>query len=250
MLNNTEYLIYDCWIDGHFFRFRDIATSNTVELVVNELLKDDYGLNNISLSENDTFIDVGANAGIVSIFAKKKFGCRVVAFEPFAGNVENFKANIELNGFQLSDFEIHQKAVTGVDEGTVKLAIDHRNTGNCFVSYEGAYDTDIDIETTRLDKFLTPDVKYLKMDCELGEYLIIPTIKDKLQYVDYIGIEFHRIDYPQNPLTLYHQLRESFKGTMFISAFDFETNDLEQKLKDEDTKYWAARKTSNAMSNV
>jgi FkbM family methyltransferase len=238
MLNKMEYTIYDCWIDGLFFRFRDISSSNTVSLVVEELLKDDYGLNHIYLDKEDTFIDVGANIGIVSIFAKKKFGCKVIAFEPFSGNIENFKENIKLNGFELSDFEIHEKAVTGIEEGTVKLAIDYNNTGNCYVTYEGAYDNDIDIQSTRLDKFITPDVKYIKMDCELGEYLIIPTIKDKLQDVKYIGIEFHRTDYPDDPIALYHQLRETFTGKMFISAWDFETTTLADRLIALDKSYY------------
>ena len=231
-----EYTIYDCWIDGLLFRFRDTVGSNTVSLVVQELLSDEYGLRNITLEKEDTFIDVGANIGIVSIFAKKKFGCKVIAFEPVPENLDSFKYNIELNGFKLSDFEIHEKAVSDRDGKIVKLTKLKDNMGASGIYWQDA-DIKDEVETITLGRFLAPDVKYLKMDCELSEYDIIPTIKDKLQYLKYIGIEFHRAFYDQYPIYLYYQLRETFKGQMFISCWNFQPEDLTAVLKLEDFKY-------------
>lgn len=231
-----NYVTYDCCIGDLQFKFRDIETSNTVPIVVDELVRNDYGLADLQLKETDTFVDVGANVGAVSIYVKKKFGCKVIAFEPSVQNIENFKANIQLNGFKPSDFEIHQKAVTGKDGDIVNLDLDSNNMGNCnIINQNSAFSHKVG--TITLGRFLTPDVKYLKIDCEASEYEIIPTIKDKLENVEYIGIEFHRAWYDQDPIELHRQLRETFKGKMFISAWDFETNDLETRLKQEDLKY-------------
>ena len=82
--------------DGEEFTFMDIEGSNTVPYVWNEFLNDFYGLEKISLSKDDLVIDIGANVGIFSIYVKKKFGCRVISFEPVIDNFNSFKENIIL----------------------------------------------------------------------------------------------------------------------------------------------------------
>jgi FkbM family methyltransferase len=51
--------------------------------------------------EGDVFYDIGANVGIFSLYAAKKRGAKVIAFEPFAGNYVLLNRNIYLN--DLSD---------------------------------------------------------------------------------------------------------------------------------------------------
>lgn len=236
-LNNLyhTHTIYDCLIDNMSFKFKDISPSNTTEIVVNELLNNEYGLFDTQLNENETFIDVGANIGIVSIYVKKKFGCKVIAFEPVPENMENFKENIILNGLKLEDFELHEKAV--YDDGKIlKLFKNTENTGNSGV-FDQSDDITDTVETIKLSPFLTKDVKYLKLDCELSEYAIIPEIKNNLKNLKYIGIEFHRAQENQNPLDLYKQIRETFTGEIFMSAWDYTGKDILSELLSEDEKY-------------
>lgn len=51
-----------------------------------------------SFSHGDTLWDVGANVGIYSLYAGISGTCRVLAFEPAAGNYYLLNRNIEING--------------------------------------------------------------------------------------------------------------------------------------------------------
>ncbi len=76
--------------------FIDLVDSGTPSCVFTELQRDDYGLEQIYLSKDDIVIDIGANIGMFSIYVKKKFNCKVIAFEPVPLNFEHFKKNITL----------------------------------------------------------------------------------------------------------------------------------------------------------
>lgn len=96
--------------------FEDTFPSNTINIVAQELETDYYGLERIKLSPSDTVIDIGGNIGMFSIYVKKKFGCKVIAFEPVPMNYEQFKQNILLNGLSLEDIELHNVAITDKEE--------------------------------------------------------------------------------------------------------------------------------------
>jgi len=57
-----------------------------------------YIIKNI-LNKGDTFVDVGANIGLISVFASKVVGSsgKVIAFEPNPNTLKLLKKNIELN---------------------------------------------------------------------------------------------------------------------------------------------------------
>jgi FkbM family methyltransferase len=66
----------------------------------------------------DVFLDIGANTGFYSLYAKaRKPGLEVLAFEPSPVNFALLRRNIELNGFSIGAFEA---AVTNRD-GEVTL---------------------------------------------------------------------------------------------------------------------------------
>lgn len=52
------------------------------------------------LPEGCTLWDVGANVGLYSIYAARKKGCQVIAFEPSIFNLELLARNLFLNGLQ------------------------------------------------------------------------------------------------------------------------------------------------------
>ena len=48
----------------------------------------------------DTFLDIGANMGVYSVYFAKKFGGKVFAFEPSYKNLEYLTKNIKINSLQ------------------------------------------------------------------------------------------------------------------------------------------------------
>lgn len=209
-------LIKSTWtrtIGGIELKFEDVAESNTVPFVFGEFESDYYGLEQIQLSPDDTVIDIGANVGIFSIYVKKKFGCKVIAFEPVLMNFEQFKKNIVLNGLSLDDIELHNVAITDVEGGEIKIGTPLYNTGGSSMFHHN--DAMAVCKTETIGKYITDKCKYLKIDCEGGEYAIVPTILDKISNVSYIGIEYHKFNNEQDPTTLDALLRSTFKGIIF-----------------------------------
>lgn len=208
-----ETIIREGKVHGIDLKFIDLKSSGTVDCVFTELQRDDYGLEQITLSPEDTVIDIGANIGMFSIYVKKKFGCRIIAFEPVLLNFNHLKENILLNGLKLEDFELHNTAITAEEGGVIKIGTPHYNTGgsSIFHSYENAQDC----KTERLDKYITDGCKYLKIDTEGGEYEIIPDIIDKVNTFSYVGVEYHKYYSSHNPKELHNLLKSNFKGTIF-----------------------------------
>lgn len=202
-------------IGGITLTFLDTVTSLTVPEVFSELKNGMYGLNEIELYPNDVVIDVGANVGMFSIFMNKKFGCKIIAFEPIKENYENFKRNVLLNGLNLENFDIHNVAVTDKGGEKIKIGIQEWNYGGSSVYYNNNSNFQI-CETVNLYDYITPECKYLKLDCEGAEYDILPTIMNKINYFKYIGIELHELENSgHNPEETYMNLKKVFKGTLF-----------------------------------
>lgn len=202
--------------DGEEFTFMDIEGSNTVPYVWNEFLNDFYGLEKISLSKDDLVIDIGANVGIFSIYVKKKFGCRVISFEPVIDNFNSFKENIILNGLSLDDFELHNTAITNVEGGIINICTPIGNSGGSSIYEVGNC---YECKTEKIDKYINGCV-YFKIDCEGGEYDIIPDILDEVKNMKYIGIEYHQYNYTQYPIQLDKKIKDNFNGQIFSNIED------------------------------
>lgn len=208
---------YDFLKDGVEFKFIDIEGSNTVPYVWNEFLNDFYGLEKISLSKEDLVIDIGANVGMFSIYVKKKFGCRVISFEPVIENFNSFKENIILNGLSIDDFELHNTAITNIEGDIINIYTPTSNSGGSSI-YEIGNNCN-ECRTEKIDKYINGCV-YLKIDCEGGEYDIIPNILDKIKNIKYIGIEYHKYNSSQNPIQLDKEIKNNFNGLIFSNIED------------------------------
>ena len=156
---------------------------------------------------------IGANIGMFSIYVKKKFNCKVIAFEPVPLNFNHFKDNIELNGLSLSDFELHNTAITDEENGFIEIGTPEYNTGGSSIFHRCDIISKCPTET--LSKYITNNCKYLKIDTEGGEYKIVPNILDNINNFSYIGIEYHRFNSSQSPLELHNLLKSAFKGLIF-----------------------------------
>jgi len=215
-----ETRIVEGMVYGIPLMFKDLKASGTADCVFAELVRNDYGLEGIELSPNDTVIDIGANIGMFSIYVKKKFGCRVIAFEPVPLNFEHFKENILLNGLELSDFELHNIAITDIEGGVVYIGTPEYNTGGSSIYHK--CDIQNACKTEILHKYIDNTCKYLKIDTEGGEYSIIPSILGELNKFKYLGIEFHKFTHEHSPIDLYNSIEANFNGTIFsenISKF-------------------------------
>jgi len=200
----------------------DEVNSGTPACVFRELKENFYGIDNLDIKQEDTILDVGANTGIFSIYAKKLYGCRIVAFEPVSENFENFKKNIILNGFTLEDFEIHQVAITNRDGDIIQIGTPINNSGGSSVYSTVRFHHDMDnitytseCVTESLRKYIDNSCVYLKMDCEGGEYEIIPDIVDKLKTFKWIGAELHVYTPDHDATGLLRIIRENFNGELY-----------------------------------
>ena len=117
----------------------------------------------------NTFVDIGANIGLVSLpLAKALPHLKVFSFEPDPLIAAKFKANLELNPELSSRVHLIEKAVSNKD-GTLSFHSD-ANTANEGTGriMEGA---GLEVKTTRLDNFFLPDrtPDVIKMDIEGAE---------------------------------------------------------------------------------
>lgn len=211
-----ETIVRSGVVGGIEMHFIDLKTSGSVASEFIEFQRNDYGLEGIVLSPDDTVIDVGANVGMFSIYVRKKFGCKVIAFEPVPLNYENMKKNILLNGLSLDDIELHNIAITSQEGGLIQIGTPDYNTGGSSV-YHTCSDIVSMCKTERLHKYISDKCAYLKIDCEGGEYDIIPDIIDYLNFFKYIGIECHKLRPEHDPFALCQLIKESFKGITFCN---------------------------------
>jgi len=212
---------YTDTINGIDLIITDEVNSGTPACVFRELKENFYGIDNLDIKPEDTIIDVGANTGIFSIYAKKLYGCRIIAFEPVPENFENFKKNITLNGFTLEDFEIHNVAVTNRDGDKIQIGTPVNNSGGSSVYSADRFHHDManithtsECVTESLRKYIDDSCVYLKLDCEGGEYDIIPDIADKLRTFKWIGAELHTYLPEHNAGELLRIIRENFNGEL------------------------------------
>lgn len=199
-------------VNGITMTFLDLQNSWTVTEVFEELRKNPYGIDDIILSENDIIIDVGANIGMFSIYAHMKFGCKIIAFEPIKVNYDNFKRNVLLNNLNPDYFEIHNCAISDIEGSELKIGKFDFNSGGSSKYYSYFNNSEI-CRTETLSKYINPNCKFLKLDCEGSEYDIVPTILDKINTFDYIGIEYHEVE-DKSPDELHKMIKENFKGKL------------------------------------
>jgi len=209
--------MYTDIINGIEISVLDIPGSKTAEHVFNEFKNNQYGLEDLDIRSTDLVIDVGANIGIFSIYVKKKFGCNIISFEPVPSIYDLFKTNIELNNLLVSDFDLHNSAITDNEDSIIEIGTPYDNSGGSSKFYRDGWKIS-ECKTERLNKYLDEKCKYLKIDCEGSEYDIIPGIIDKLSNIENIGIEYHKIDnLNYDPNFLHRLLSSNFNGGIYTN---------------------------------
>jgi FkbM family methyltransferase len=161
-----------------------------------------------TLPPHSVIIDIGANAGLFTLFAASRFpGAEILSFEPIPSNFTLLERNVGLNRGKCT-VSPHQKAVAG-QSGHVTMAFDGADpffTSSSIVR-EGlstGYDDKrlIEVPCTTLpamfDEHQIEHCDFLKMDCEGAEYEIILTCpEDYLMRVRQFAIEVHQGSKPE-----------------------------------------------------
>jgi len=139
-------------------------------------------------SPGELWADLGGNIGTFSILVASK-GCKSIAFEPEPSNVEYFKRNVELNGFQ-DDIDIHGVGVT--DDGGKRMLFlsNGRNKYRHTLVRPIRGRRSIYVETIPLADVLSMGVTAVKMDIEGAELDIFDNTED-WGAVNKLTFEYH-----------------------------------------------------------
>lgn len=198
---------------------RDLARSQSCDHDISR--RDVYGLAAMELSPGDVILDVGANIGMFSIWAAKRWpSTRIIAFEPLQQNFENLQHNLRMN--KISNVEVHQLAVAGnVRQTYVHSACDMTslagiyglkqviNTGVSTIKYANA------VNTTTLDQICggLDRVRLLKIDAEGAEYEMLWGF-NSFDKVERLVIEAHwnMVDLYNTPVRLRNFLDQKMPG--------------------------------------
>lgn len=166
-------------------------SKNIVDLIVN----------NIKEKQNATFIDIGANIGIVTIKVASQTAANCIAIEPDDGNFRILKANLALNAI---DSVRLLNAAVGDKPGKAQFTRSAFNSGDHRMSPAGEQSVDV---TALDDADLIQDAAYLviKMDTQGAEPLIFTGGKATLAKADLIIAEFwpwgmHRMGVNADPV--------------------------------------------------
>lgn len=146
-------------------------------------------------SENPTVIDVGGYIGDFTLYVASELGARVVVFEPTDENHAILRQNIDRNKLGDRVDVLHMAASPG---GKVSLNVSThgQEIHSSAYWYEGAERREVEgmsIEAA-CDKFGLGPIDLLKIDCEGGEYDIIPALSDEvLGQTRHIVFEWHEM---------------------------------------------------------
>jgi len=136
------------------------------------------------VKNGDTFLDVGSNIGIYSLFLAGRYSKSfVLAFEPYLPNFLRLEENIQLNGFKNirafhAAFGVHSrmenfyvpKIEVGSSGGQIEKAVDERGKKFNFLSWER-------VPVYRMDDFFImlkiPPPNHIKIDVDGQEEKVI-----------------------------------------------------------------------------
>jgi FkbM family methyltransferase len=170
-------------IKSHQFYFRD---SNELLHAIDEIfLQELYKINFDKASP--LIIDCGAHIGVSVLYLKIKYpDAEIIAFEPDSINFDILSKNVANSNF--NHISLRKEAVwiettelNFISDGNMssKIATDTENGNQSLTN------------AVRLKDLLNRKVDFLKLDVEGAEYQIIEDIKEELNWVDYLFIEYH-----------------------------------------------------------
>jgi FkbM family methyltransferase len=184
-----------------------------------------------TFDSKDIFWDIGANIGLYSIYALKKSGCKVFAFEPSSFNLEWLHRVISLNSCGCD------VVVIPVAVSSMNLYSTFRYSSTDFGGALNAFDISFDWEGEEFRsvfeqgcfgmrgievcKFLNiPKPTKIKIDVDGAEHLVLEGLEDVFDQVDSILIEVNKTFEQQYNSVSKMLLRKGFKLDGFFPISD------------------------------
>ena len=185
-----------------------------------------------SFDENAIFWDVGANIGMFSLYAALKKNANVFSFEPSVFNLETLTKNIQLNN--LSDQITLIPNPISDKSGPSMMKYSNLEVGGALsvfkenFGYDGLpidYCYKYSVTGITLDEahktLLIPLPKYIKIDVDGLEHLILQGSKKVLHNIDSLLIETNKSFSSQ-----YEEINRIFKENKFTLRYSGLINDL------------------------
>lgn len=150
-------------------------------------------------SENQKpfIIDCGSHIGLTIIYFKSIYPkSEILGFEPNIENFEILKINIKENNLQ--NVKVINAALSDREgEDFLRVSFKKKNPwtwGDTIINNMWGDEEDskkVKVKTTKLSKYITKTVDFLKIDIEGSEQKVLEEIEGKLNLVKQIVMEFH-----------------------------------------------------------
>ena len=140
-------------------------------------------------SQNPWIIDCGSHIGMSILYFKTLYPqAKILGFEPAPDSFRFLRDNVKRN--DLKDVILENKAVSNAD-GILKFYGDESLKSSLFQERGGQ--KVVEVEATRLSKYIDRPVDLLKIDVEGAERLVLDDLvtADKLKMVRQMIIEYH-----------------------------------------------------------
>lgn len=164
--------------------------------IVREIFVDQPYVRHVVVPSKPVVVDIGGYIGDFTLFAAKRLDAsRVIVYEPTPENFEILLQNVTNNGFR-ERVEAVNKAVSNSPE--ITLNVEQKVHAEIHASaywYEGMSQRKVAAATLAeiVEEHHLDRIDLLKIDCEGGEYDIIPDADESiLRRVSNIVFEFHR----------------------------------------------------------
>lgn len=162
-------------------------------LVVYKKLPEYYEMNYIynNLSENDVFIDIGANIGAVTLLGSSKVGNRgkVYSFEPDINVYPRLVENIKLNN--CNNVTLINSAVS--DKNSSIMFVNEKASEVSHLAYSNTSSKGYKVNSQTLDSFVAKNkigkVKMIKIDVEGAEMKVLLGMKKTALITKYMVVE-------------------------------------------------------------
>ena len=146
-----------------------------------EYLADSYSFEEIGFEDGDVFVDCGANYGDVKIwFDVKSIDIEYIGFEPSPIEFGCLKENVRPG-------VVHNVGLWNT-EGELKFYLSSDGADSSLIE-PAHYDEVITTKVTRLDSYITSEIKCLKLEAEGAEPEILEGIGQKLDLIEYIAAD-------------------------------------------------------------
>lgn len=133
-------------------------------------------------NSNAVIVDVGAQSGLYSLYAKQLSSCRFYAFEPFEETYGMLLDNLQAN--QIYNVKAFNYALGEKEETKILHVPDHLGL-NTLGSRPKRFDTwkDVEVQVKRLDDILVNEtgLDYLKCDTEGWELYVLKGAEDSIR---------------------------------------------------------------------